>query len=114
MTIAGANLFVFAFNMSSGGTMFPYMSDFVPPALLTYLGIIRWTIGALIVKFSLNLLESVGTLSVFLFTGIYSFVAAFLFAAYGYETNNKSDLEIHNGFKYKRFFSTKNGKGNKE
>ena len=93
--------------MSCGGTLFPYMADFVPPGILTYLGIIRWILGALIVKFSLTLLDHFGALTIFIATGTYSFLAAFLYAAYGYETIGKSDLEIHNGFKNKTFFGSK-------
>ena len=77
--------------MSTGGSMFPYLSDFVPTQLLSLLGLIKWIIGSLIVRFSLDIFDAVGPLGIFMFTSAYSFLAAIIFISLGVETVGKSD-----------------------
>ena len=103
LVIFGGYLYMFAFGISCGALLYPYVSDFVPPIGIPFVALIQWVLAVLVVKFSVPLIRFFGELTIFLFFGIFAFICAFLVWGFGIETSDKSPHQIFVEFKNKKF-----------
>ena len=103
LVIFGGYLYMFAFGISCGALLYPYVSDFVPPIGIPFVALIQWILAIFVVKFSVPLIRFFGELTVFWFFGVCAFFCAFLIWGFGIETTDKSPNQIFLEFKNKKF-----------
>ena len=103
LVIFGGYLYMFAFGISCGGLLYPYVADFVPPVGIPLTGLIQWLLAIFVVKFSVPVIRFFGELVVFLFFGIAAFFCAFVIWGIGVETSDRTPDQIFQDFKKKKF-----------
>lgn len=107
LVIIGGYVFMFAYGSSCGGLIYPYITDFMPAVGIPIVAFSQWILALFIVKYSVSAIKFFGEFTVFLFFGVFSFLAAFIMWGYGIETTDKSADEVFKLFKYKRFGRSK-------
>ena len=103
--VFGIYLFMFSFAISLGGIFFPYLIDIVPPIGIGIVSAVQWTLSTLIGKFAMSIVNKFGIFYVFFCFMWISAIGSIFMAGYGIHTENKSDNEIKEEFKNKKFLS---------
>lgn len=103
LVLAGCFLYMTSFSVSLGGTLYPYLADIVPAVGLSIAGISQWFIACLVAKFALVIMSAFGEFNTFYSFMVISFVGCIVFSGFSIDTEGKSDLQIKNDFKRKKF-----------
>lgn len=86
------------FGMGLGGTVFLYMSEFLPSIALGAALFWQWICTSLIAKFVPPFITEVGPMNLNYFFAVNCFTGAVLIWAFCVETKGKSQMEIHRDF----------------
>ena len=102
LTIFSIYSFCFFFTIFAG-IHFSYLVAILPPIALSFASILKWCIVIFLLKYILFIIESIGLIWIFLFFMLMSFLGAFIFWGFSIKIKNKTESEIFEEFKNKKF-----------
>ena len=96
-------LFIYFYGISSGGLLYPYIIEFLPPIGLTVIGLGQYLLAIFIAKYCVYFIPFFGLINVLLFFSFMSFIGAFVLFGIGVETGSKKEIEILFEYRDKKF-----------
>ena len=94
---------MFFYGLSSGGLLFPYIIEILPPVGLTVVGLGNYFLGVFVCKYCVFVIRGFGVVRVFGFFCGMCFFGAFGLFGVGVDVFGKSEVQVLQEFREKKF-----------